>query len=186
MRKVILDIAVTLDGLIEGANGELDWLIFDDEIVQFSNDFLKEVDTIFYGRKAYEVFGKQSSDSSSSKSEKEFTNTVNNMTKYVFSKTLKKVEGNVIVIDGNIAEEVKKIKQQPGKDIWLSGGSSIITTFADLDLIDKYRLSVHPIVLRSGRPLFKGINDKLNLKLLETKSFSSGVVLLSYQPVPRT
>jgi dihydrofolate reductase len=149
MKRIILNIAVTLDGLIEGPQGELDWLLFDDDVVDSTNEFLHEVDSILYGRKAYEIFGKQSSTPSSSEGQREFAETVNAMTKYVFSRSMRG-DGEAIVVDGDIAAEVARIKAQPGKDIWLCGGATIVTALANLGLIDEYRLDVHPVVLGAG------------------------------------
>jgi dihydrofolate reductase len=101
----------------------------------------------------------------------------------VFSKTLEKVEWkNSRLGKENITEEISKMKQQPGKDLVIFGGAGIASTFMQLGLIDEYSLLVHPIVLGSGKPLFKGLHDQLNLKLLKTKTFGSGVVILNYQP----
>lgn len=105
-----------------------------------------------------------------------------NISKIVFSKSLEKVEwNNTRLIRDNIAEEISKLKHQPGKNLVIFGSPGLAQTFMQLDLIDEYRLTVNPVVLGSGKPLFRDIKDRTNLKLLETKPFNSGVVGLHYE-----
>jgi dihydrofolate reductase len=109
---------------------------------------------------------------------------MNNLPKIVFSKTLQEVRwNNSRLIKENIAEEISKMKQQPGKDLVIFGSGSIVSTLMQLGLIDEYRIIVNPVVLGNGKPLFKGIKDKQNLKLLKTRVFGSGVVIHYYQPI---
>ncbi len=178
-RRIILDLAVSLDGFIEGKNGETDWCIMDEEM-DFTK-FLSSIDTILYGRKSYELWGKYSPDNEATDMEREIWEAVHSKKKYVFSKKLTKIDNSVLIND-NIAEEIIKLKSQPGKDIWLYGGASLITTFINLNLVDEYRLSVHPVILGAGKPLFVDIKQKQELKLVDTRRFSSGVVQLCYQP----
>jgi dihydrofolate reductase len=180
MKKVILNLAVTLDGYIEGPKGEIDWCVFDDNTAKALHDFIGEIDTIFYGRVSYEMYGNYNPPGESSEAEKEFYRLTNSMAKYVFSRSTKVSDGKGIVISDNIKEEVNRIKQQPGKDIWLYGGSSLITTFVNLDLIDEYRLAVHSIVLGGGKSLFKDILGRVPLRLYKTEGFSDKVVGLYY------
>ncbi len=98
----------------------------------------------------------------------------------MYSRTQKGTDNKAIFINDNIVEEVNKLKNKPGKDIWLYGGASLITTFINLGLVDEFRLSVHPVILGEGKPLFIDIKQRLNLKLVNTKTFSSGVVQLIY------
>ncbi|WP_077215311.1 dihydrofolate reductase family protein [Bacillus dakarensis] len=177
-RRIILDLAVTLDGFIEGKNGEIDWCIMDAEMG--FTDFLHQVDTILYGRKSYELWGEYIPGNDDSDTDKELWELVHSKKKYVFSKTKKGTDEKAIFINDEIPEEVKKLKNMPGKDIWLYGGASLITTFINLGLVDEIRLSVHPVVLGEGKPLFIDIKERLNLKLVNTRTFSSGVVQLIY------
>jgi dihydrofolate reductase len=179
MRKIKLDLAVSLDGFIEGPNGEVDWCIMDDDM-DF-NGFLSGIDTIFYGRVSYDMWGNYKPDKNATESEKLIWKAVHSKKKFVFSRKAKDNK-NATFINTDIVGEVAKIKKQEGKDIWLYGGSNLITTFIHLGLVDSYRISVHPIVLGSGKPLFKNLNDRLNLKLLATNKFRSGVVQLVYEP----
>ena len=177
-RKIILDLAVTLDGFIEGKNGEVDWCIMDSEM-GFIN-FLNQIDTILYGRKSYDLWGQYTPTIEVADAEKEMWELVHSKEKYVFSRTQKGTDNKAIFINENIPEEVNELKNKPGKDIWLYGGASLITTFIDLGLVDEFRLSVHPVILGEGRPLFIDIKQRLNLKLINTRTFSSGVVQLIY------
>ena len=177
-RRVILDLAVTLDGFIEGKNGEVDWCIMDPEMGFIH--FLNQIDTILYGRKSYDLWGQFIPEKDATDIEKEMWEIVHSKEKYVFSRTQKGTDHKEIFINDHICEEVIKLKNQPGKDIWLYGGASLITTFINLRLVDEFRLSFHPVVLGEGKPLFNDIKQRLNLKLVNTRTFSSGVVQLIY------
>lgn len=178
MRKIILDLAVTLDGFIEGPNGEVDWCIMDDDM-DFDG-FLSSIDTIFYGRVSYDMWGNYQPDANASEIEKAIWSSVHSKKKYIFS-SQPRPDSPVTYITAGIAEKVVEIKQQEGKDIWLYGGSKLITTFMDLNLIDIYRLSVHPTVLGTGKPLFENMKERMNLELAEVNRFKSGVVQLIYK-----
>ena len=182
-RRIILDLAVSLDGFIEGPHGEIDWCIMDADMG--FNEFLNDIDTILYGRKSYDLWGQYTPGNEASDMEREIWELVHSKKKYVFSKSLTKIDNKVMVISDNISEEVDKIKKEPGKGIWLYGGASLITTFIDLGLVDEYRLSVHPVILGAGKPLFIDIKQRLGLKLVDTRTFSSGVVQLCYHPIEK-
>jgi dihydrofolate reductase len=177
-RRIILDLAVTLDGFIEGKNGEVDWCIMDSEMGFIH--FLNQIDTILYGRKSYDLWGNYTPKMEDTDTDKELWRLVHSKEKYVFSKTQKGIDHKAIYINDHILEEVTKLKNLPGKDIWLYGGASLITTFIDLGLVDEYRLSVHPVILGEGKPLFSDIKQRMELKLANTRTFSSGVVQLIY------
>ncbi|EKN66633.1 bifunctional deaminase-reductase domain-containing protein [Neobacillus bataviensis LMG 21833] len=177
-RRIILDLAVTLDGFIEGLNGEVDWCIMDSEM-GFIN-FLNQIDTILYGRKSYDLWGQFTPESDVADTEKEMWEIVHSKEKYVFSRIQKGTDSKAIFINNNILEEVNKLKNKPGKDIWLYGGASLITNFINLGLVDEFRLSVHPVILGEGKPLFIDIKQRLDLKMVNTRTFSSGVVQLIY------
>lgn len=179
-RKIILDLAITLDGFIEGKNGEVDWCVMDTDM-GFTN-FLNEIDTILYGRKSYDLWGQYSPQDEDSDYEKEIWKLVHSKEKYVFSRTRTQIhtDNQTIFINQNILEEVNKLKTKPGKDIWLYGGASLITTFINLRLVDEFRLSIHPVILGEGKPLFIDIKQRLNLEMVNIRTFSSGVVQLIY------
>ena len=182
MRKIILDVAVTLDGFIEGPNGEIDWLVKDDEtdFGDILTDILADIDTIFYGRISYDLWGNYHPDKNASPKLKAAYNLLHSKPKYVFSRT-KTSDGKATFINSNIKESVMKIMQQPGKNIWLYGGGNLITTFINLGLVDVYRLAVHPVILGSGKSLFENIKTRVGLKFIHSKPSTSGVILLTYE-----
>jgi dihydrofolate reductase len=169
MRKVILGLAISLDGFIEGPNGEYDWCFTDQDYGL--SDFFKRVDTLFMGRKTYELML-----SVGDKASPGFPK----MKEYIFSTTLEKVKEGAALINGDIKQEIDRIKKEKGKDIWLFGGASLTTALMNLNMVDELWLSVHPILLGSGKPLFQNITHRIQLELLETKSYSSGLVSLKY------
>ncbi len=185
MRKVILNLAMTLDGFVEGPNGELDWLVRDKEIDfgDILNDILSDRDIIFYGRVSYEKWGNFQPDESASQKLKDAYKLLHSKQKYVFSRTKTGDNSNASFISSNIKERVLEIKQQPGKNIWLYGGPGIITTFFNLDLIDELRLAVHPVIIGKGKPLFQGILNTHKLVLGFVQGYKSGVTLLTYKVV---
>jgi len=184
MRKVIYSIMASLDGFIEGPNRELDWAIIDEEFHRYVNDQEKTVDTHLYGRRMYEVMSNfwPTADMNPSAPEYivEYARIWKNMQKIVFSRTLQQVEGNTRLIREIDVEEIRKLKEQPGKDLAL-GGAEIASTFRQLGLIDEYWLYIHPVLLGGGTPLFRTPSETVNLRLLETHTFNSGVVFLRYQ-----
>ena len=182
MRKIILNVAITLDGYIEGPNGELDWLVRDEEIDfgDILNDILSDKDIIFYGRISYDKWGNFQPDENASQKIKDAYRLLHSKQKYVFSKTKKDDNTNAIFINSNIKERVLEIKEQSGKNIWLYGGAKITTTFLNLDLIDEYKLALHPAIIGKGKRLFQNIEDRHKLTLTEAKGYKSGVTLLTY------
>lgn len=179
MRKVILDLAVTLDGFIEGPNGEIDWCILEDDMG--FDTFLASVDTIFYGRVSYDAWGNFEPDATASEAEKAIWKAVHTKRKIVFSGAARQDGKAEFVNSENLSDKVSELKKQDGKDIWLYGGAGLIKSFIDRNLVDSYRLSVHPTVLGSGKPLFEHLDQRINLKLADVRSFKSGVVQLIYE-----
>ncbi len=169
MRKVILSLAVSLDNFIEGPNGEYDWCFTDQDYG--INDFMNRVDTVFMGRKTYELTLKMSDIGIDGFSK---------LKNYVFSTTLEKVKEGDSLIRQNIKSEVEQIKNGKGKDIWLFGGAGLTDSLINLGLVDELSLAVHPILLGQGTPLFHGIKSRIRLKLTDSKIYSSGLVSLSY------
>ncbi|MGC4231395.1 MAG: dihydrofolate reductase family protein [Niabella sp.] len=178
MRKVVLDLAVTLDGFIEGPNGETDWCIMDDDM-DFDG-FLSTIDTLFYGRVSYDAWGNFQPEANASETEKNLWKNVHAKKKYVFSSE-SRTDDKAIFIHTDITGKVSEMKKQSGKDIWLYGGASLTRTFINLGLIDIYRISVHPVALGNGKPLFEDLKKRLALKLVKTNVFRSGVVQLIYE-----
>ena len=183
MRKLIVSNLISLDGFIAGPNGEIDWHNVDAEFNEYAIELLGNVDTLLFGRVTYELMAAYWPTSDAIKNDPIVAGKMNSLQKIVVSRTLDKAEwNNTRLIKENIPEEISKMKQQNGKNIAIFGSSSIVSDFAKLGLIDEYMIIVNPVVLGRGKPLFKDMDKRLNLKLLKTKSFGSGNVLLHYEP----
>jgi dihydrofolate reductase len=186
MRKLFLFMMVSLDGFFEGPNHELDWHNVDAEFNEFAAGQLNEVDILLFGRRTYQLMAGYWPTQLARENDPVVAEKMNNLPKIVFSKTLEKAEwNNSRLVKENIAEEIMKLKLQPGKDVAIFGSSNLCVSLIQLSLIDELRIMINPVVLGKGNPLFGGIKDKLNLKLLKTKIFRSGNVLLYYQPDKR-
>jgi dihydrofolate reductase len=170
MRKVILQLAVSLDGFIEGPHGEFDWCFTDDDYGM--TDFYKRIDAIFIGRKSYEqalAMGGATPPGFPV------------LREYVFSNSLKHLSGNGVLVNEDLYEEVNKIKKSPGKDIWLYGGAVLTSSFINMGLVDEMALAVHPILLGSGKSLFRNIPSRKALQLINTQTYPNGLIMLSYK-----
>lgn len=168
MRKIVLGLAVSLDGFIEGPNGEYDWCFTDQDYGM--KDFFNRIDAVFMGRKSYQLFSQPGMDNS----------WMPKMSEYVFSNTLTTVKEGAVLVSGDIDQQVAEIKQQPGKDIWLFGGASLTSSLMNHKLVDELWLSVHPILLGSGKPLFTGIDKRIPLTLIDTKNYNTGLISVTY------
>ena len=168
MRKIILNVAVSLDSYIEGPNGEYDWC-FDDQDYGLT-DFFKACDAIFIGRKSYELIMRTDP--------KMFAA----MKIYVFSDTLHDPQADNVEIlrSADFKNRVEEIRSREGRDIWLFGGAELVEAFIKKNLISELLLSVHPVILGSGKPLFTNIKERINLVLLGAEQFSSGLIQLRY------
>ena len=173
MRKLIAGFATSLDGYIEGPNGEYDWIIYDKEQFKELAKHWKKIDAMFYGRKTYEAVLKNSS--------KEKNNPFAHIKHYVFSNSLAKIEDGFILVNGNTKEEVTKIKNAPGKDIAIFGGAELACSLINLKLVDELMLAICPVLLGKGKPFFINIAERNYFTLKETKTFSSGLVSLTYE-----
>ncbi|MBV9691404.1 MAG: dihydrofolate reductase family protein [Ktedonobacteraceae bacterium] len=186
MRKVVVTEYVTVDGVFEdpgGAegfrHGGWSFQFWSEEAAKYKYEELFSSDALLLGRVTYEGFAKAWP---SVNDEAGFADRMNSLPKFVVSTTLSELAwNNSRLIKGNVAEEVSKLKQEVGQDILLSGSGQLVNALMQYDLIDEYRLMVHPIVLGSGRRIFADADDALKLKLLYTKTFDKGVVLLCYQ-----
>jgi dihydrofolate reductase len=183
MRKVIYSPMVSLDGFVEGPTQNLDWGSVDEELHSFINDQQNQIDTYLFGRRMYEVmvyWDTAEADPANPEYVREFARIWKNIHKIVFSKTLDRVQGNARLSRGSIVEEITQLKAQPGKGMGV-GGATIAATLMRLGLIDEYQLFINPVILGSGTPMFPSLNNKINLRLVETRRFSSGVVLVRYE-----
>ena len=184
MRNVFLFMMVTLDGFFEGPNQDLGWHNVDEEFNEFAIQQLDELDTLLFGRVTYEVMASYWPTPFALEDDPVVAGKMNAMQKVVFSRTLEKAEwSNTRLVKEQVAEEVSKLKQQPGKDIAIFGSSDLTTSLLEMGLVDELRIMVNPVVLGEGKRLFDGMHSKLGLKLLKTRTFRSGNVLLYYQPV---
>jgi dihydrofolate reductase len=184
MRKLIAAINMTLDGFCDHTA-----MIADDEIHQHYNELLSNAGTLLFGRITFQLMESYwpsvVKNPTGNKPMDEFAVLIDNISKIVFSRTLKNVDWkNTKLKKEVIKEEVLELKQQAGKNI-LVGSPSLIVALTQLDLIDEYQLSVQPIVLGSGLPLFKNIKDRIDLKLLKTKTFRCGAIALYYEPTKK-
>jgi dihydrofolate reductase len=188
MRKIIFQMMVSLDGFIEGPKQDLSWHLVDDEFNKYAIDLLHSIDTIIFGRIAYELFEKfwpaEIVDPATTPDNLEIANQINDMRKIVFSKTMEKVEWkNTILLPQVNPEEINKMKQEEGKDMVIFGGAGIAQSFMKHELIDEYRIMINPIILGKGKPLFEDMTHRMKLKLQKTRTFASGVVMLIYEPL---
>src|SRR5262245_38911235 len=186
MRNVVLFMHISLDGFAAGPNGELDWISYDQELEKYAEGIVSTVGSPLYGRVTYQLMESYwpsvLKNPAATQHEIAHARWLENVEKIVFSKSLAKVEwNNTRLIKDNIVEEVSKLKQQPGKDLVIFGSPSLAHSFMELDLIDGYRLTVNPVILGSGIPLFKDVKHRRNLKLLESKTLNSGVITVHYE-----
>jgi dihydrofolate reductase len=185
MRKVIVSEFVSLDGVMEdpgGAektrHGGWSFQFFNDESARYKRDELFACDALLLGRVTYQGFAAAWPTMSDPQG---FADRMNGLPKFVASTTLKQLDwNNSRLLEGDIAAAVGKLKQQPGQDILVAGSGTLVRTLMQHDLIDEYRLMVHPVVLGGGKRLFADGTDRKVLKLTETRAFASGVVVLSY------
>jgi dihydrofolate reductase len=182
MRKVIYSMSVSLDGFIAGPAGEIGWSAPDEELHRFHNEQTRELGGHLLGRRLYEemVYWETAHENpSEAPHHLEFARIWQALPKIVFSTTLATVEGNTRLAEGGPGEEVARLREQPGKDVGV-GGAGLAATFARLGLIDEYRLFVSPVVLGGGTPFFPALDERIDLELLETRTFGSRVVYLRY------
>jgi dihydrofolate reductase len=184
MRRIILMMSVSLDGFIEGPGRELDWHMVDDELHSHFNEQLSAMGAFLDGRVTYELMAgfwpTADRDPAATGPTVEFARIWRDMPKKVFSRTLERADWNATVVRDVVPEEIMELKAQPGGDLVL-GGADLAAAFMRHDLIDEYRLYVHPIVLGQGKPLFPPSDTRIDLRLAETRTFGNGVVLLRYQ-----
>jgi dihydrofolate reductase len=183
MPEVIYSMGVSLDGFIAGPAGEIDWSAPDEELHRFHNRQTRELGAHLCGRRLYEVmlyWETADQNPSAAEHELEFARIWQDLPKIVFSKTLEKVEGNARLAREDVAVEVARLKEQPGKDLAV-GGAGLASSLIELDLVDEYRLFVSPVVLGGGTPFFPALDKRIDLELVETRTFGSRVVYMRYR-----
>jgi dihydrofolate reductase len=185
MRKLIYSMSVSLDGFIAGPDDAIDWSVPDEELFRFHHRQVQEVGVYLCGRRLYEtmVYWETAEESPLAAEHVEFARTWKALPKVVFSTTLESVVGNTRLASDGVGEEVSRLKEQPGKDIAV-GGAGLARACMKLEMIDEWRLFASPLLLGGGTPYFPTLDGRINLELVETKTFGSRVVYLRYSRVP--
>jgi dihydrofolate reductase len=184
MGKLIYGMSVSLDGFIDTPSHSLDWALVDDELHSHFNDQAREISASLYGRRMYELMMEYwptaETDPEAAPAEVEYAGIWKNTPRIVFSRTLTGVDPGSRLVRDDPVEEVTRLKAQPGFDMDV-GGASLASTLIRAGLVDEYRISIHPVILGAGTPFFPGLEDRIGLKLVETRTFDSGVVYLRYE-----
>jgi dihydrofolate reductase len=184
MRKLSTFTFITLDGYYKGLNEEISWHKHGAEEGEYSAESLKSGNILLFGRSTYEMMASFWPIPMAYDSFPVVADGMNKAEKIVFSRTLQKADWeNTSIISENMIEEVKKLKQHAAKDMTLLGSGSILAQLAEASLIDEYQIMIDPVAIGNGTPIFQNINRQIDLKLTNTRTFKSGVILLCYQPV---
>ena len=187
MRKLKLQVQMTVDGYIAGPNGEMDWMVWDwdDELKHYVQEITEPVDCIVLGRKLAEGFIPYWASVAANPENPEFTagQKFTNTHKVVFTKTLDKSEwDNTVLAKGDLVEEVTKLKKQEGGDIIAYGGATFVSALIKQGLIDEFHLFINPAAIGNGMTIFKELDRQQNLTLVKATSFNCGIVVLNYEP----
>ncbi|MFJ8431082.1 dihydrofolate reductase family protein [Kitasatospora sp. NPDC094019] len=186
MRKVTYSMGISLDGYIVGPDGGFDWTEPDEEVFRLAIDEIRGVDVHLMGRRLYETmlyWETAEQDQSLDEAEREWTALWNPLPKVVFSSTLSEVRGNARLATGTVAEEIARLRAEPGEGEIAIGGATLAAAVAAAGLIDEYRPRVHPVLVGGGIPYFPRHERREDLELLETRTFTSRVVHLRYRVV---
>jgi dihydrofolate reductase len=186
MRQIFAFIMTTLDGYYEGPNQEFDFWVVDEEFNRFAVEQLDEVDTLLFGRVTYEGMAAYWPTPAGEEDDPRIAARMNGLSKIVVSRTLDEAEwANTRLINDDVADELIKLKQQPGKNIAILGSSDLTVSLLQMGLVEEVRIMVNPVVLGAGKSVFRTADERISLKLLRTRRFNSGNVLLYYQPATR-
>jgi dihydrofolate reductase len=184
MRKVKYFVANSLDNFIARQDGGVEWL-FNDGTDYGMAEFFRSIDCMLLGRKTYEVAIGHNQPQRKSRKGKKKASFSGGMKSYVFSRTLKaRPEDDFTVVSKDAGAFVRKLKKEPGKDIWLMGGGELAGSLLSDGVVDELSLNIHPLLLGEGIPLFYGVTQQLNLELLSTKSHLNGCVQVQYRVLP--
>jgi dihydrofolate reductase len=184
MRKIIVFENMTVNGFMADSHGKLDWALRNDEITKFSTGQKDSVDTFIFGRVTYDMMAGFWPTPVGKSASPIFADILNKTPKIVFSRTLSHADWNNTKIMHDISiTDILKLKQSPGKNMMIFGSGTIVNQFTKLGLIDEYQLLFNPVISGEGKPLFKDSVGDIILKLIDSKNFKSGIVLLIYQPV---
>ena len=182
MRKLSVFNFITLNGMYKGDDNDISWHRHGEEEAQFSADSLQADNILLFGRVTYEMMASWWPTPMAAEAYPEVASLMNSAKKIVFSNIIEDPKwNNTRVISGDILEQVRQLKQQPGRDMTVLGSGSIVSQFAEAGLVDEYQIMIDPVVLGTGTPIFNGIKGCLALELIGHRVFKSGVVLLSYR-----
>lgn len=189
-RRLFVSMIVSLDGFIEGPHRELDWFLDGDpQFEQYCDEMIDSVGLALYGRRSYELmldFWPDAERNPRSPADLAFARKMNALPKVVLSRTLEHAAwNNTRIVSDRVAETLTELKRQPGKPIVAWAGAGLVSTLSRLGLVDEYRVIVHPVLLGKGTPMFQGIEDRQQLRLVRTTQLGSQLVVLCYEPVVR-
>jgi dihydrofolate reductase len=187
MPRLVVFNLMTLDGYIAGRAGDISWHNVDAEFHEYAKKMSNSGSTLLFGRVTYQLMASYWPSAQALKDDPVVAQGMNSASKVVFSRTLSQAEwSNTRLVKEEMLAEVRKLKQQPGKDLAVLGSGSIVAQLAQAGLIDEYSILLNPVVLGEGKTMFDGVKDKLTLRLTATRTFGNGNVLLSYEPTART
>jgi dihydrofolate reductase len=183
VRKLYSFLMVTLDGFYEGPKQEFGFWNLDEEFYRFSVGQLHDTDVLIFGRVTYEGMASYWPNEGARDDDPVVAELMNTLPKLVVSTTLETADwSNTTLVGGNVTEEITKLKQQPGRDLGILGSPNLTASLIGLGLVDELRVVVNPVVIGDGKSPFRGARRELHLRLLQTRTFASGNVLLTYQP----
>ena len=188
MRKIKLQMQLSVDGFVCGANGEMDWMVWewDDVLKNYAGDLANSADTFLMGRATGEGMAMYwptvATNPESKEEDKWMADKLNTLPKVVFSRTITSINWTNVRVANDIIEEVKELKKEPGKDIMLYGGASLVSSFIRENLVDEYHLFINPVVIGRGKTIFNNLREKMDLKLVNTTPSTTGIIILHYVP----
>jgi len=189
MRKIKLQMQLSLDGFVCGPNGEMDWMVWewDAAVKKYVIDLTNSADTFLLGRATGEgmavYWPTVASNPESKEEDKWMANKLNHLPKVIFSRSITSINWTNVRIANDIVEEVKELKNEPGKDILIYGGAGIVASFIKENLIDEYHLFINPVIIGKGKTIFSNVHENMNLKLVKATPSTTGIVILHYEPV---
>jgi dihydrofolate reductase len=183
MRKIIVFNMMSLDGFFEGPSHDLSWHMVDEEFNQFAEEQIHSVEKILFGRVTYQMMADFWPRPEAIAADPVIAGLMNSMPKMVFSRTLERIDWqNTTLVQGDAVLKVRALKQTPGRDLIIFGSANLMSSLMNHNLIDEHRIMLNPVVLGKGIPLFQNLKGETKLKLIQTRRFNSGNVLLFYQP----